>query len=194
MLFTTPIVSRLAAVLLLIAASASIYTFPVEPIISSSGEIDRQIEEARDQLTRFERAAAMQPALARRIKDFEEQQKSWGHFLTGDTDALAAADLQDQVQALILEKGGTLQSMQPMPGVDERGLRRITLRVQMAGTIDTLFDVQYALEAGDPVLFIDGIDIQKRDSIEASSDADSGGGRLTVAFDLSGYLPQELQR
>ena len=50
MLFTTPIVSRLAAVLLLIAASASIYTFPVEPIISSSGEIDRQIEEARDVL------------------------------------------------------------------------------------------------------------------------------------------------
>jgi Tfp pilus assembly protein PilO len=141
MLFTTPITSRLAAVLVLITATASIYTFLVEPIISSSGEIGRQIEEVRDQLARFERAAAMQPALAKQIKDFEEQQKSWGYFLTGDTDALAAADLQDQVQALILEKGGTLQSMQPMPGVDERGLRRITLRVQMAGTIETLFDV-----------------------------------------------------
>lgn len=194
MLFTTPITSRLAAVLLLTTATASIYTFLLEPIISSSGETDRQIEEARDQLARFERAAAMQPALAKRVKDFEQQQKSWDHFLTGDTDALAAADLQDQVQALILEKGGTLQSMQPMPGVDERGLRRITLRVQMAGTIETLFDVLYALEAGDPVLFIDEIDIQKRGSIVADGDADSEAGRLTVAFGLSGYLLRGSQR
>lgn len=194
MLFTTPITSRLAAVLLLITATASIHTFLLGPIISSSGETDRQIEQARDQLARFERAAAMRPALAMRMKDFEQQQKSWGHFLTGGTDALAAADLQDQVQALILEKGGTLQSMQPMPGVDERGLRRITLRVQMAGTTETLFDVLYALEAGDPVLFIDEIDIQKRGSIVAGGDADSEAGRLTVAFDLSGYLLGGSQR
>lgn len=194
MLFTTPIIGRLAAVLLLFTATASLYTFLVEPIVSSSGKIDRQIEEARDQLARFERAAAMQPALAKRIRDFEEQQKSWGYFLTGSTDALAAADLQDQVKILILEKGGKLQSMQPMPGVDDQGLRRITLRVQIAGTTETLFDVLYALEAGDPVLFIDEIDIQKRGSIEASSDADRGDGRLTVAFDLSGYLLQEPQR
>ena len=85
-------------------------------------------------------------------------------------------------------------SMQPMPGVDEPGLRRITLRVQMAGTIEALFDALYALEAGDPVLFIDEIDIHKRGSIEASSNADSGAGRLTVVFDLSGYMPQEPQR
>ena len=194
MLFTTPIIGRLAAVLLLITATASIYTFLVEPIVSTSSKIDRQIEEARDQLARFERAAAMQPALAKRIKEFEEQQKSWSDFLTGSTDALAAADLQDQVKILILEKGGKLQSMQPMPGVDDQGLRRIPLRVQMAGTTETLLDVLYALEAGDPVLFIDEIDIQKRGSIGASSDAASGSGRLTVAFDLSGYLPQEPQR
>jgi hypothetical protein len=85
-------------------------------------------------------------------------------------------------------------SMQPMPGVDEPGLRRITLRVQMAGTIEALFDALYALEAGDPVLFIDEIDIHKRGSIEAGSNADSGAGRLTVVFDLSGYMPQEPQR
>jgi Tfp pilus assembly protein PilO len=193
-LFTTPIISRLAAVLLLITAIFAVYTLLVEPILSGYSETGRQMEEARDQLARFERAAAMRPALAKRIEDFEEQRRSQGHFLTGGTDALAAAGLQDQVQGLIIEKGGTLQSIQPMPGVAEQGFTRITLRLQMAGTTETLFDVLYALESGNPILFIDHIEIQSRDSLRTGSDADSATGRLRVAVDLSGYLPQEPQR
>ena len=193
-MLTTPILGRLAAVLLLITAGLVIYTFLVEPIISGYGETDRQMQQARDQLARFERAAAMRPALVKRMKDVEEQRKSRGDFLTGGTDALAAAGLQDRVQALIIEKGGALQSVQPMPGVEEQGLTRITLRVQMAGTTETLFDVLYALESGNPIIFIDRIDIQGRDSVETGGGAGSGAGRLTVAVDLSGYLPQEPQQ
>ena len=74
-MFTTPILSRLAAVLLLITAGLVIYTFLVEPIISGYGETDRQMQQARDQLARFERAAAMRPALVKRMKDVEEQRK-----------------------------------------------------------------------------------------------------------------------
>jgi general secretion pathway protein M len=192
-LFSTPLISRLAALLLLLTVLLGVYTLLVEPIIVGYDATSQDIEEARDQLARFERAAAMRPALLKQIKEFEAQQDSLGYFLRGGTDALAAADLQDRVNDLIAGKGGTLQSIQPMPGVEEEGLMRITLRVQMTGTTATLFDVLYALESGSPVLFIDELDIRNRSSVQASADAGGDAGTLTVAFDLSGYLPKEPQ-
>jgi general secretion pathway protein M len=189
--FTSPRTSRLAAVLLLIAAVLVGYTLLVEPLIVGYGETNRHVEEARDQLARFKRAAAMRPALIKQMKDFEAQRASQGYFLTGSTDALAAAGLQDQVHALVDEKGGTLQSLQPMPGVEEQGLMRITLRVQMTGTTETLFNILHALESGNPILFIEDLDIQNRGGGESGTGGDGETGDLTVAFDLSGYLPKE---
>jgi general secretion pathway protein M len=190
-LFTTPLISRLAAVLLLLTVLLGVYTFLVEPIIVGYDATGREIEEARDQLARFERAAAMRPVLLKQMNEFEAHQNALGYFLKGSTDALAAAGLQDRVNDLIAGKGGTLQSIQPMPGVEEQGLMRITLRVQMTGTTETLFDVLYALESGSPVLFVDNLDIQNRGSLQAGADAAGDVGVLTVAFDLSGYLPEE---
>ena len=192
-LFSSPLISRLAAVLLLLTVLLAVYTLLVEPINVGYDETSQDIEEARDQLARFERAAAMRPALLKQIKEFEAQQDALGYFLSGGTDALAAADLQDRVNDLIAGEGGTLQSIQPMPGVEEEGLTRITLHVQMTGTTETLFDVLYALESGSPVLFIDEVDIRNRSSISAGADAGGDAGILTVAFDLSGYLPKEPQ-
>jgi len=186
-LFSTPITSRLAALLLLVTVTLAAYMFAVEPILSGYSETESEIETARDQLARLERAAAMRPALAKHIEDFEKDRASQGYFLAGSTDALAAAGLQDQVQALVTENGGAVQSMQSMPGVDEQGLTRITLRVQMTGTTETLLDVLYALESGSPILFIDDVDVQNRDGIETGSDTD----RLTIALALSGYLRKE---
>ena len=190
-MFSSPLTSRMAAVLLLFTAILTGYALVVEPIISGYSETGRQIQEARDQLMRFERAAAMRPALVRQMKELDERRTSGGYFLAGSTDALAAAGLQDQVRALVLEKGGSIRSIQPMPGVAADGLTRITLRVQMAGTIQTLLDVLYALETGNPILFIDSLDVQKRDDAQGSSDPGAEPGRLAIAVDLSGYLPKE---
>jgi general secretion pathway protein M len=188
-LFSTPLTSRLVALLLLAAAILAAYTLVVEPIVVGYSARNQHIGEMRDQLARFERAAAMRPALLTQMKELEAQKESQGYFLTGDTDPLAAAGLQDQVRTLVMDKGGTLQSMQAMPGVEEKGLTRITLRVQMSGTTETLFEVLYVLESGNPILFVDNVDIQNRDG--SGTSGDQAAGLLTVAFDLSGYLPKE---
>jgi len=194
-LFATPWISRLTAVLLLIAAVAVPYLFIAEPIIVGYGETDRAIAETRDQLSHFQRLAAMQPVLARQLEQTEAQQTSQGLYLSGGTDALAAAGLQDRVSAVVEGKGGTLRSLQPMPGIDEQGFRRITLRVQMTGTIEALFETLYALEVGTPVLFVENLDIQSRyiRQIVNQPDAEQvpDAPLLTVGFDLSGYLPVE---
>lgn len=193
-MFSTPITSRLTALLLVATAILAAYMLVIEPIIGGYSETGSEIETARDQLARLERAAAMRPALAKHIENFEKQRDSESYFLAGSTDALAAAGLQDRVQALIIEHGGTLQSIQTISGVEEQQLIRITLRVQMTATTETLFDVLCALESGSPILFIDDVDVQSREGVKPSDAAASDMERLTVAVDVSGYLPRDAQR
>lgn len=196
-MFTTPWISRLAAVLLLIVAMVAVYSFVLEPIIVGYGETGRQIDEAREQLSHYQRLAAARPALEKQMRQATAQQTSHGYYLSGRTDALAAAGLQDRINVLIQDKGGSLRSIQPMPGVDEQRFRRITLRVQMSATIEALFETLYALEAGTPILFVQNLDIQsrvvRRRSNEASAQPVSDAPLLMVGFDLSGYMPSESQ-
>jgi general secretion pathway protein M len=195
--FATPWISRLAALLLLIVAIVAAYSFILDPIIVGYGETDRQIEEVRDQLARYQRLAAERPALEQQIQQTENERTSDGYYLSGGTDAVAAAGLQDRVNALVGAKGGLLRSIQPMPGVDVQGFRRITLRVQMTATIEVLFETLYALESGTPMLFIENLDIQsraiRRRSDETGVEAAPEAPVLAVGFDLSGFMPIEAQ-
>ena len=174
------------------------YLFLVEPLVVGHDSIYREIDDAQEQLAHFERLAAMRPAVAQQLQQVGSQQTAQGYYLSGGTDALAAAGLQDRINALVAANGGTLRSTQPMPGVEEQGFRRITLKVQLTATIEELFDTLYELESGAPVLFVEELDIQSR--IVRRQTSDKAGVNesqpiplLAVAFDLSGYLPVQPQ-
>lgn len=192
-MFTTPWVGRVAAVLLLILVLGAAYIFLLEPIVLGYRQVDRQIEETREQLMHYQRLAAMRPALERQMKQSTAGATTESYYLSGGTDAVTAAGLQDRLNALVQERGGSLRSIQPMPGTDEQGFRRITLRVQMTATNEALFEILYALEAGIPILFIENLDIRSRvirhrvDEVAQRRAPDAP--LLTVGFDLSGYMP-----
>lgn len=192
-MFATPWISRLAALLLLIVTITAAYLFVVDPIIAGYSETDRQIEDIREQLSRYQQLAAARPALEQQVRQAATERTADGYYLSGGTDALAAAGLQDRVNALVGAKGGLLRSIQPMPGVDEQGFRRITLRVQMTATIEVLFETLYALESGTPLLFIENLDIQsraiRRRTDESGAPVAPEAPVLSVAFDLSGFMP-----
>ena len=194
-MLTTPWISRLAAVLLLVLAIEAAYVLLVEPIVIGYRETDRAIEEVDDQLSHFQRLAAMRPALASQLDQLAAEQESGTYYLNGGTDALAAAGLQDRVSALVDGNRGVLRSIQPMDGVDEQGFKRITLRIQMTATIEALFETIYVLENGMPVLFVENLDIQSRFTRRRSGQAGAQevphAPLLIVGFDLSGYMPLE---
>ena len=194
-MLTTPWIGRLAAVLLLIVAIEAVYLLVVEPIVVGYRQTDQAIEDVDDQLLHYRRLAAMRPVLVDQLDQLAAEQSSGTFYLNGGTDALAAAGLQDRVSGLVGGKGGVLRSIQPMAGVDERGFRRITVRIEMTATIDALFETIYTLETGMPVLFVENLDIHSRfarrrsskDGAQVAPDAPL----LVVAFDLSGYMPIE---
>ena len=197
-MFSTPWISRLTALLLLVLAVFGAYLFLVEPLVVGHDEVDREIGDAQEQLAHFDRLAAMRPAVAQQLQQVDSQQTAQGYYLSGGTDALAAAGLQDRINALVADNGGTLRSTQPMPGVEEQGFRRITLKVQLTATIEELFETLYELESGAPILFVEDLDIQSRIVRRQASDRAGANesqpiSLLAVAFDLSGYLPVQPQ-
>jgi general secretion pathway protein M len=194
-MLTTPWISRLVAILLVAVVAVAGYILLVEPIVDAYVEVDQAIANARERLEHFERLGATRPALAAQMAELERRHSSQGYYLSGGTDALAAAALQDRLKQVVEANGTTIRSIQPLPGADEEGFRRVTVRAQMTATTESLFRSVYTLEAGAPLVFIDNIDIQSRLARRAADAAGDSGlleePVLTVGFDVYGYLPLE---
>jgi general secretion pathway protein M len=194
-MLTTPWISRLVALLLLLMVMAAAYAFVIDPLVIAYAETDDAIADTRAYLQHVERVGATRPALAKQMAEFERRHRSQGYYLRGGTDALAAAALQDRIKQVIDANGGTLRSSQPLPGMDEQGFRRVTVRVQMTATTESLFRTVYTLEAGTPLVFIENIGIQNRTVRRTKLPTDDSELAqepiLTVGFDLYGYLPGE---
>lgn len=194
-MLTTPWISRLVALSLLLMVMAATYVFVIEPLVVAYAETDDAIADTRAYLQHVERVGATRPALAKQMAEFEHRHRSQGYYLRGGTDALAAAALQDRLNKVIDANGGTLRSIQPLPGMDEQGFRRVTVRVQMTATTESLFRTVYTLEAGKLLVFIENIGIQnrmvRRTKIQTDHSELTQEPILTVGFDLYGYLPLE---
>lgn len=194
-MLTTPWISRLVALLLLLAMMAAAYVFIADPLVVAYSETDEAIDNTRVYLGHVERLGATRPEFAKQMAELDRRHVAQGYYLSGGTDALAAVALQDRLKQIIEANGGTLRSIQPLAGMDEQGFRRVTVRVQMTGTIESLFRTAYSLEAGMPLVFIENIGIQNRTARHTSTTTDDSELTqepiLTVGFDLYGYLPLE---
>lgn len=181
-------ISRSAALALLLGLAAAAFLFVVQPMSRAHEATDRGIEEARDSLRRYERLAGTRLGLEKQFEEIEARQASSGFYLTGATDGLAAAELQDQVNATIKGNGGQLRSIQILPAQTEGDFKRVSVRVQFMSTTERLARILYALEAGGTYLFIDNLDIRNRRARSRRNDPEPEGPMLTVRFDLYGYL------
>lgn len=190
-LFSTPWLSRLAALLLLVGVLAVAYIWAIQPVIDAYAEADHAIEEARDLLSRFEGRGMARDALKNQAESLGRDTTSAAYYLTGQTDALAAADLQSRVQSLIESVGGHVASLQSLPGQDEQGFRRVTIRLQMRTTIGPLMQILHSLETGTPLLFVDNLDIQGRPALADDNEDAKTEPVLTVGLDVYGYLVAE---
>lgn len=185
--------SRLAAISLLFGLAATAYVFVVPPLVAGYVGDREALAEARERLGRYRRIAATRPEVQAQIDAMEERGAARGNYLTGRTDALAAAELQNRVKKIIETNGGKLRSIQTVPGKADGAFQRVTIRVQLAAPIDSLHRTIYALEAEKPFLFLDNIDIGNRRRGRRKKAPDDADPALTVRFDLFGYLQPEVE-
>jgi general secretion pathway protein M len=183
------LLSRTLAVLLLLAVGLAAYQLLVLPVAAAYREAAEAIERSQGLLQRYRTLAAQRDELARLVAQQEEMAALSEAYLGGQSDALAAAALQDQVRRAIERAGGELRSTQILPARaadNAAGVRRASLRLQLGVDIEGLETLLYQLEAGEPYLFIDQITIREGRVRRGRADV-APDPTLDVSLEIYGY-------
>ena len=183
--------SRTAAVSILFVLLGAVYLFVVGPLVDAYRSADEAIELTGDQLAHYKNISKNYPALKAQLEKLSRRQAASGVYLAGDTDALAAAGLQEDVSATIEKNGGKLRSIQILPVTNDGDFKRVSVRVQLTATLGAFTQILYTLEAGKPVVFVDNLDVKNRRARRTNKDQEQDP-KLVIRFDLFGYLRPEV--
>lgn len=183
----SPFTRRVFAVALLILAVALPYRLIVRPVLDRFEANREEIEQQRDLLARYRSLAMGVDALRETLEQTKANEAGADYYLTGDSEALVAAQLQNRLKTIIGNSGGRLTSTQVMPASDEAGFHQVTIRVRMNCGIEALRQTMYSLETELPFLFVDNIDVSARQQRGRPTTPETEP-ELTVSFDVFGYL------
>lgn len=181
----TPIQNRLLALALLFLVLAGIYLVAVNPLLTLHRYYRETTEQSEDRLVRYQRLAAHREALEQRLSAIQRMRSAQDFYLRNTSPTLAAAQLQEQVKQVIAANQGTLLSTQILPEKPEGQLVRVTVKVAMRGTIETLQRVFHGLEGGTPFLFLDDVFIRAYSLRRGNQMTVS---EMEIRFELSGYI------
>jgi general secretion pathway protein M len=184
------LLARALAIALLAAAVACVYLLVFVPVGNAYRETADAIEQAEILLQRQRALAAQRPLLIARIEEEKERADAIAGYLQGPSDALAAAQLQDRLKAVVEAAGGELRSTRILPAEAVEaspGTRRAALQVQMIVTIDGLAEILYGLEAGQPYVLIDELSVRNQRERRRRGEPESEPS-LDVNLRLSGFV------
>jgi general secretion pathway protein M len=182
----SPLVSRALALALLVSLFAIAYLGLVQPIIDDHADQRDQIERLEATLARYQRVAEQRAPREAELAALKLRAAGANGLLRGGNETLMAAAIQNRIKALVEAAQGELKSVQILPAQADGHLRRITVRGQMSLTIDAAQRVFHDLEGGEPLLFLDNIDIRSReDSRRRRERAEEG--QLEIHLDVYGY-------
>lgn len=183
-------VSRTAAVALLIGVLTVTYFYVIAPVLSAYRGTDEEIAQTKELLDRYESLAQMRVAYQTRLDELNSEQGGTGIYLSGATDAVAAAELQNRVKEIVNQYGGSLRSIQNLPVKSDGDFHRVAVRVQFNANLASLHRALYQLESAKPFVFVDNLDVRNRRARGRNAPEDLDP-LLTIRFDLTGYLSPE---
>jgi len=177
---------RLLALLILVLLLGLLTSVTVVPVIEANRRYSDAIATMGNRLERLRQTATITATLQPQSEQLRNNQATDTHYLRSDTAALAAAELQRIVAEATAGKTAQVLSTQILPETREKDFTRIGLKVRMRGTLEGIVQMFYALESGDPYLFLDNISLRAR----ASRYQNRGGvpETLDADFELTGYL------
>lgn len=181
----TPTQSRLTAIALLVAALMVLASAIAVPWWMLNRHYSNAVDDATTRLERYLRIIGMRESLQQKaveVRALEAQH----HFLKSASPALAAAELQEQVKAVLETYGGKLNSIQILPHKDDDVYRQVTVSLQLNAPISGVKAILHALESAHPYLFVENLAIRVQNIGAARSDANNDP-ELFVQFDVIGF-------
>jgi general secretion pathway protein M len=180
-------VSILLMLIIVVVAAVGI------PIWSVNKNYSDKIDQMSTRLAILKRNSAERELLIpeyNRLKNFRLSDK---RYLQSKSEALAAAEIQRVIKAIIVPNAGEILSTQIISNNKKEKIPQITLKVRMRGNINTLVKVFYKIETGDPFLTIDNLtlrsrNVRQRRSIRNNNQIPQVSNDLDVQFEISGYI------
>ena len=187
-LFSAPWVSRATAFGILAGVLMVIYAVLIGPLVAAYSEVNGTIAQSSELLVRYQQVIGQHSALKVRLDKVNTTHIQSGFYVPGDTDALAAARLQEIVNARVESNGAQVRSVQILPAKEDGDFRRVGVRIQMTASIGAIARILYAFEAGDTYLFVNNLDVSNRRSRRRARAGQNVDPELLVRLDLTGYV------
>ena len=186
---------RLAALsLLVLLAGGMFYLLVDQMLIARYRFYQARLEQQQGRLEQLERIAASREPIQQLIARIQQDRGVTAQYLSQSAPALAAAELQQRVKAVVEAAGGTLRSTQALPPVEEGNAVKVTVSVAMTGDTGSLRKILYDLESQTPLLFVDNLEVTARETRPRLPDgrvASYTRVQLNAQFEVSGYLHKE---
>lgn len=172
-----------------------VYLALAEPVWSAFADYDENIDQLQTRLRAYKKNAAELVPLQKQYEQLRRTlPNSQAGYLKGNRASLAAAEMQDLVKRIVAENGGHLTSSQTIPEQksDKKSGEpdRVTIKVQLSGSIQTVQKVFWTLESGSPTVFLDNVYIRSRTGYLARP-GQKAVDQLDIRFDLYGFMKPE---
>ena len=176
----------LAAGLMLIAAGL-LYFILVWPALAGRTIFLERLERLQFQQQKLTETVALTPFLEKELAVLSNLEINQPGFLEQKPRDLAAADLQRQLSLLIDAADGSLVSTQVLPNKEEEDIfPAITMKMHVRGTIESLRQILYTFDTGQPLLFLDNLLVQKRR--RSDEPAPRNADLLDIRFDVIAFI------
>lgn len=179
---------RLMALAILVLALVTVFSVTLLPVLLANRHYQETIAGLESRLQQLQRAAAIGDTLQPQYEQLKRWQTTDAQYLKSKSAALAAAELQRLVKRIVVAKNAEVVSTQILTTRQEEGFDRVSLKVRMRGQLENIVQAFYAIETGEPFVFLDNV------SVRASRGRRIRGQTRTlqtmdIDMDLIGYMP-----
>jgi hypothetical protein len=129
--------------------------FVVLPVVDTFTHHQARIEQERTVQGRLR--AALAEMAGTKVED--TSQSNAGRFLSGESEAIVAANLQSLLTEYASTNGVKLRSTRSLPARDRDGMRLIGVQMQFSGQMDAVQKLIYQIESAEPSLVVDAMSI-----------------------------------
>lgn len=155
----SPLTRKFVAVGLLVIAVLLVLNVIVFPLSDRYSARQSAIADAQRQIAAYRQVLARAPALKEQVEQIRRNPRRRRGFLTAASPALAGAQLENKLKAIVQSNGGTLRStrMQPQKG---DGPERIRMTLDLTAGTGALLKIVHDIESAVPWLIADNVHIR----------------------------------
>ena len=140
--------------------AAAIVFGVVMPLAAWHGERADALTQRAALMQRMQALAAAVPELQEQARAAAASETGRSALLEGDSDPVASAALQERLQAILMQAGIQLKSVETLPGEEAGAYRRIRLRVSFNASWPVLLGVLKDLHLATPSLLVDELQLR----------------------------------